>query len=213
MASYWFQSALLLPFAGGAVGGLFLFVDQTVYRLHPCLPGSRAGAGSHRRLARRERDLCGRALFLLRFDRWCCWLVGFDIIYALQDYEFDRRHGLHSLVVAWGPANALRAAFLAHMFMWGLLFLFGLLSRFRVAYLVGWLSSWLSGARTLAGAPTQFEWINTAFFRLNALISVIFLVDRAAEVAFRGSVPGANELSLSTQDFADLEESSGRPAH
>ncbi len=29
------------------------------------------------------------------------WLAGFDIIYALQDYEFDRSHGLHSLVVAW----------------------------------------------------------------------------------------------------------------
>ena len=31
------------------------------------------------------------------------WLIGFDIIYALQDYEFDRQHGLHSLVVRWGP--------------------------------------------------------------------------------------------------------------
>src|SRR5262249_34663148 len=65
------------------------------------------------------------------------WLVGFDIIYALQDYEFDRAHGLHSLVVAWGPANALHAAFLAHVLMWGVLFVFGLLCRFRVAYLVG----------------------------------------------------------------------------
>ena len=43
------------------------------------------------------------------------WLTGFDIIYALQDYEFDRSHGLHSLVVAWGPGNALQAAFLAHL--------------------------------------------------------------------------------------------------
>src|ERR1043165_3139651 len=33
------------------------------------------------------------------------WLIGFDIIYALQDYEFDRQRGLHSLVVAWGPRN------------------------------------------------------------------------------------------------------------
>src|SRR6185437_6573948 len=47
------------------------------------------------------------------------WLVGFDIIYALQDYEFDRAHGLHSLVVAWGPKNAQQAAFLAHMIMCG----------------------------------------------------------------------------------------------
>src|SRR3954470_7711024 len=56
------------------------------------------------------------------------WLVGFDIIYALQDYEFDRTHGLHSLVVAWGPKNALQAAFLAHMLMCGALLAFGFLS-------------------------------------------------------------------------------------
>src|SRR6266568_908900 len=43
------------------------------------------------------------------------WLIGFDIIYALQDYEFDRQQGLRSLVVAWGPKNALDAAFLSHM--------------------------------------------------------------------------------------------------
>src|SRR4029453_11613122 len=49
------------------------------------------------------------------------WLVGFDIIYALQDYEFDKSHGLHSLVVAWGPKNALQAAFLSHMLLVGLL--------------------------------------------------------------------------------------------
>ena len=67
------------------------------------------------------------------------WLVGFDIIYALQDYEFDRTHGLHSLVVAWGPKNALQAAFLAHLLMCGLLLVFGLLCRFRIAYLVGWM--------------------------------------------------------------------------
>lgn len=114
------------------------------------------------------------------------WLVGFDIIYALQDYEFDRRQGLHSLVVAWGPANALRAAFLSHLLMWGLLVLFGLLSRFRAAYLVGLLiilvslllEHWLARRRSL-------HWINTAFFRLNALISVIFLIVTVAEVVFR----------------------------
>ena len=115
------------------------------------------------------------------------WLVGFDIIYALQDYEFDRTHRLRSLVVAWGPKNALSAAFLSHMVMWGLLLLFGLLLRFRVAYLVGLfiilisllLEHWLARRRSL-------QWINTAFFRLNALISVVFLIVTTAEVVFRG---------------------------
>jgi 4-hydroxybenzoate polyprenyltransferase len=115
------------------------------------------------------------------------WLIGFDIIYALQDYEFDRTHGLRSLVVAWGPKNALSAAFLSHMVMWGLLLLFGLLLRFRVAYLVGLfiilisllLEHWLARRRSL-------QWVNTAFFRLNALISVVFLIVTTAEVVFRG---------------------------
>jgi 4-hydroxybenzoate polyprenyltransferase len=115
------------------------------------------------------------------------WLVGFDIIYALQDYEFDRAHGLHSLVVAWGPKNALQAAFLAHMLMCGLLLAFGLLCKFRIAYLVGWLlivlclalEHWIARRRSL-------NWINLAFFRLNAVVSVIFLAVTLAEVVFLG---------------------------
>ena len=115
------------------------------------------------------------------------WLVGFDIIYALQDYEFDKSHGLRSLVVAWGPQNALAAAFLAHMVMCGLLFGFGFLCGFRLAYLVGWLiilvclvmEHWIARRRSL-------NWINNAFFRLNALVGMVFLIVVAAEVIFQG---------------------------
>ncbi|HTL18874.1 MAG TPA: UbiA-like polyprenyltransferase [Patescibacteria group bacterium] len=115
------------------------------------------------------------------------WLVGFDIIYSLQDYEFDRSHGLHSLVVAWGPKNALQASFLAHMVMCGLLLLFGLLCGFRIAYLVGWLiivaclllEHWIARRRS-------FNWVQTAFFRLNAVVSAVFLFVTLAEVVFAG---------------------------
>lgn len=115
------------------------------------------------------------------------WLIGFDIIYALQDYEFDRSHGLRSLVVAWGPANALQAAFLSHLLMWGFLMAFGLLCGFRVAYFIGLLvilvcllmEHWLARRRSL-------KWINTAFFKLNAMVSVIFLVVTLIEVIFPG---------------------------
>jgi 4-hydroxybenzoate polyprenyltransferase len=115
------------------------------------------------------------------------WLVGFDIIYALQDYEFDKSHGLRSLVVAWGPKNALGAAFLAHMIMCGLLVAFGLLCGFRIAYFVGWLI--ILGCLVLEHAIARrrsLNWINLAFFRLNALVGVIFLIVVAAEVIFRG---------------------------
>jgi 4-hydroxybenzoate polyprenyltransferase len=114
-----------------------------------------------------------------------CWLIGFDIIYALQDYEFDRQNKLHSLVVRWGPKNALDFAFLIHMIMWGLLVLFGLICRFRMPYYVGVVlilfalvfEHWLARRRSL-------NWINMAFFRLNALISLIFLTTTIGSVAF-----------------------------
>lgn len=118
------------------------------------------------------------------------WLVGFDIIYALQDYDFDRSHGLHSLVVAWGPKNALQAAFLAHMLMCGLLLAFGVLS-FGVRpipYIIGWfiivgclaLEHWIARRRSL-------NWINIAFFRLNAVVSAVFFVVTLAQVVFQGA--------------------------
>ncbi len=115
------------------------------------------------------------------------WLVGFDVIYALQDYEFDRSQGLHSLAVAWGPANALQAAFLSHMIMCGLLLVFGLLCGFRIAYLIGWflivgclvLEHWIARRRSL-------NWINVAFFRLNVTVSTVFLLVTVAEVVFQG---------------------------
>ena len=115
------------------------------------------------------------------------WLVGFDIIYALQDYEFDKARGLRSLVVAWGQKNALAAAFLAHLLTCGLLFAFGILCRFHYLYLIGWfvivgclmLEHWIARRRSL-------HWINLAFFRLNALVSAVFLVAVAAEVIFQG---------------------------
>lgn len=113
------------------------------------------------------------------------WLVGFDIIYAIQDYEFDRSRGLHSLVVRWGVKNALGAAFLAHMIMWGILVAFGLLSRFRLVYWLGLLfillcllmEHWLARRRSI-------DWVNNAFFRLNAVISMVFLFVTLTEIVF-----------------------------
>jgi 4-hydroxybenzoate polyprenyltransferase len=113
------------------------------------------------------------------------WLIGFDIIYAMQDFEFDRQHGLRSLVTAWGPKNALTAAFLSHMIMLGLILLFGILLKMRVAFLIGWLiilfclafEHWLARKRSLS-------WINTSFFKLNALISSVFFFVVATEILF-----------------------------
>ncbi|MEQ2006094.1 MAG: UbiA-like polyprenyltransferase [Limisphaerales bacterium] len=115
------------------------------------------------------------------------WLIGFDIIYAIQDFEFDRSQGLHSLVVAWGPKNALSASLIAHLIMWVVLVLFGLLAGFRLAYYVGlvlilgclFMEHFLARRRSL-------NWVNNSFFRLNAVISGVFLVVTTVEVVFPG---------------------------
>ncbi|HTI72349.1 MAG TPA: UbiA-like polyprenyltransferase [Candidatus Limnocylindria bacterium] len=111
------------------------------------------------------------------------WLVGFDIIYATQDYEFDRRQGLHSLVVRWGPGNALSVAFIAHLIMWIILALFGMLAQFRLVY---WMALIVIGAllmmEHLLARRRDPASINVAFFKLNGVVSIVFLAAVAVEV-------------------------------
>jgi 4-hydroxybenzoate polyprenyltransferase len=113
------------------------------------------------------------------------WLFGFDIIYATQDYEFDRRQGLRSLVVRWGPKNALGVAFIAHLLLWILLAIFGALAAFRLAY---WLGLMVIGALLLAehllARRRDTRSVNVAFFKLNGTISTLFLSLVAVEVLF-----------------------------
>jgi 4-hydroxybenzoate polyprenyltransferase len=113
------------------------------------------------------------------------WLIGFDLIYALQDYEFDRRAKLGSLVVRWGPQNALAAAFIAHLLMILLLALFGVACRFRLPY---WAAMGLMTVALflehLIARRRSLKWINVAFFRMNAFVSLLFLVGTVAEIVF-----------------------------
>ena len=71
------------------------------------------------------------------------------------------------------------------MIMLGLILIFGILLKMRVAFLIGWLiillclafEHWLARKRSLS-------WINTSFFKLNALISSVFLFVVATEILF-----------------------------
>jgi len=113
------------------------------------------------------------------------WLVGLDIIYATQDYEFDRREGLHSLVVRWGPRNALSVAFLCHLFMWAVLVVFGGLCRFRLTYWIGMvLILALLLMEHLIARRRDAVSINVAFFKLNGVLSVTFMVVTILEISF-----------------------------
>jgi len=105
------------------------------------------------------------------------WLVGFDIIYATQDVEFDRQAGLHSLPVRLGIPAALRVAQAAHAVMAVTLLAFGLISGMRLPYYVGLtvITACLIWQHLLASKQDPVS-LNVAFFRLNAVISVVFLM-------------------------------------
>jgi 4-hydroxybenzoate polyprenyltransferase len=104
------------------------------------------------------------------------WLVGFDIIYATEDYEFDKSQGLHSLPARLGIAGGLRMARAAHGVMAVLLLAFGLISHLRVPYYFGLATILicLVAQHVLARKQDPVS-LNAAFFRMNAVISAVFL--------------------------------------
>ena len=104
------------------------------------------------------------------------WLVGFDIIYGTQDWEFDKSQGLHSLPVRLGIAPSLQVARAAHAIMAALLLAFGLISSLRVPYYIGLavILVCLIVQHRLARKRDPIS-LNVAFFRMNAVISAVFL--------------------------------------
>jgi 4-hydroxybenzoate polyprenyltransferase len=114
------------------------------------------------------------------------WLVGFDIIYATEDYDFDRSQGLHSMPARVGIVGGLRAARAAHGVMAALLLAFGLISDLGVPYYLGLaiISVCLVAQHILARKQDPVS-LNTAFFRMNAIISAVFLVAVVADVITR----------------------------
>ena len=104
-----------------------------------------------------------------------CWVSGFDLIYATQDYDFDRREEILSLVVKLGIARSLRLAQLLHLLTFAALIAFGVVARLGALYY--WPLLLIAAAlvyehktekRDLAG-------INRAFFQSNAFVSAVFL--------------------------------------
>jgi 4-hydroxybenzoate polyprenyltransferase len=106
-----------------------------------------------------------------------CWVAGFDIIYATQDFDFDRRENLRSLVVALGISNSLRLAQWLHLAAFIGLVIFGLFANLGAFYF---------GSLVLVAAALFYEHrtakkldvsaINQAFFQSNAFVSAVFVI-------------------------------------
>lgn len=102
------------------------------------------------------------------------WIAGFDIIYACQDIEADRREGLHSLPSRLGPARALRIARASHVLTVLLLMALAPVAGMRYLYCagVGFVAVLLYVENALVSA-TDFSKISLAFFTVNGVISLL----------------------------------------
>jgi 4-hydroxybenzoate polyprenyltransferase len=105
-----------------------------------------------------------------------CWVAGFDLIYATQDYDFDRREGIRSLVVKLGITRSLHLAQLLHLGMFAALIAFGLTAKLGFFYYCGMP---LVAAALFYEHKTEkldLAGINRAFFQSNAFVSAVFLI-------------------------------------
>jgi 4-hydroxybenzoate polyprenyltransferase len=114
------------------------------------------------------------------------WVGGFDVLYACQDFEHDRQVGLHSIPQSLGVPAAFWAARLMHLTMLVLLIWFGSLFSFGVA---GWLGVVAAGLLLAYEhsivSPSDMRRLNAAFFTMNGVIAMVFLVFVAADVWLR----------------------------
>jgi 4-hydroxybenzoate polyprenyltransferase len=109
------------------------------------------------------------------------WVAGFDVIYATMDDEFDRKAGIHSLVQKWGIRKALMASRLFHAVFVALLVGVGMLAALPALFYwgVAAIALFLAYEHSLVDA-NDLRRVNAAFFSVNGVISVFFLVLVAA---------------------------------
>ena len=111
------------------------------------------------------------------------WVAGFDIIYATQDYEFDKRERLHSLVVRLGIPRALWTARLFHLTALLIWILFGILVQAILPYYLGLaLCAALLVYEHRLIHPNDLSRVNAAFFNVNGYISIVFLAGVALSI-------------------------------
>jgi 4-hydroxybenzoate polyprenyltransferase len=105
------------------------------------------------------------------------WVSGFDIIYALQDEEFDRSKNLHSIPVWLGRRGALLLSTVLHIFSALFVIYAGYYAHFNIWYWLGTLFfSCLLIYQHLLVKPNDLSKVNLAFFTTNGVASVIFAV-------------------------------------
>ncbi len=111
------------------------------------------------------------------------WMAGFDIIYAMQDLEVDRREGLYSVPARLGPYRALMVSRACHVGVVLLLLWLG--------YLAGLGVVWGCGVAAVVVllyveqsmvSPTDLSRVNVAFFTMNGIVSIVLALAALGDI-------------------------------
>jgi 4-hydroxybenzoate polyprenyltransferase len=110
------------------------------------------------------------------------WTAGFDVLYACQDYDFDRKTGLHSIPRQFGITKALWIARVMHGLMFISLVAFFLIARLGLLGFAGVIATGiLLIYQHSIVKPDDLSRLNAAFFTTNAFVSVILFVTMAGD--------------------------------
>ena len=125
-----------------------------------------------------------------KFDSWVpvvlgaavgLWVAGFDLIYSLQDREFDLEKGLQSFPARFGETTALFWAAVLHVFAWFFLGLFGWLAGLGWRYHILWFA--VGGVLVFETVLAKIEKRRqSAFFQANAAVSLLVLAGVVWEI-------------------------------
>jgi 4-hydroxybenzoate polyprenyltransferase len=112
-----------------------------------------------------------------------CWVSGFDIIYALQDVDFDKSENLFSIPVAVGKKNALWISGLLHVLSAAFVIAAGFVGGFGGWYWVGiFLFTGMLIYQHMIVKPNDVSRVNLAFMTANGIASVIFAFFAIADI-------------------------------
>lgn len=112
-----------------------------------------------------------------------CWVAGFDILYSLQDVDFDRSAKLHSVPARWGVSRSLTLSAASHVAALVFFALFGLASGLGAVFAAGLAvtAALLRVEHRLVG-DGDLSRINTAFFTINGWIGILLFVFTSMDV-------------------------------
>ena len=114
-----------------------------------------------------------------------CWVSGFDVIYALQDEDFDAQESLHSIPVRFGIKGAMLISHILHLTAAALVFIIGFVGDFGMWFWVGGLIFVLMlFAQHRLVKPNDLSKVNLAFMTTNGIASVVFAFFTIIDIFF-----------------------------